>query len=55
MDKEFVLSTDASKEAIGFVLGQKDKNGKVYVIAYGGRAVSPDKKIGTAMILNVLL
>ena len=44
MDKEFVLSTDASKEALGFVLGQKDENGKEYVIAYGGRAVRPDEK-----------
>ena len=44
MDKEFILSTDASKEALGFVLGQKDENGKEYVIAYGGRAVRPDER-----------
>ena len=38
MDKEFVLSTDASGGAFGYVLGQKDEDGKEYVIAYGGRA-----------------
>ena len=44
MNKEFVLSTDASQEALGYVLGQKDEDGKEYVIAYGGRAVRTDER-----------
>ena len=36
--KEFILSTDASATAIGFVLSQKDDN-KEHVIAYGGRSL----------------
>jgi len=44
MNKEFILSTDASGTAIGYVLGQKDDQGKEYVIAYGGRALTKDEK-----------
>lgn len=44
MNKEFILSTDASGAAIGYILGQKDEHGKEYVIAYGGRALSKDER-----------
>ncbi|VDI12450.1 Hypothetical predicted protein [Mytilus galloprovincialis] len=36
-NKEFILHTDASGTAIGYVLGQHDKDKKLRVIAYGGR------------------
>ena len=44
MNKEFFLSSDASGSALGFVLGQKDEQGKEYAIAYGGRALSHAEK-----------
>ena len=37
--KQFILSTDASHTAIGYVLGQRDDAGRERVIAYGGRAL----------------
>lgn len=44
MNKPFILSTDSSGSAIGFILGQRDKNGREFVVAYGGRALRPDEK-----------
>ena len=44
MNKPFVLSTDASGHAIGYVLGQLDSSGREHVIAYGGRALRPDER-----------
>ena len=35
--KEFILSTNASASAIGFVFSQNDNDNKEHVIAYGGR------------------
>ena len=40
MNKPFMLTCDASKTAIGFVLGQLDSQGREHVIAYGGRSLS---------------
>ena len=37
--KTFLLYTDASNKAIGYILGQKDDEGREHVIAYGGRAL----------------
>lgn len=37
--KEFILSTDASSTAIGFVLSQADSEGRERAIAYGGRSL----------------
>ena len=37
--RQFILYTDASNQAIGYILGQKDEQGKETVIAYGGRAL----------------
>lgn len=44
MNKPFILSTDASGSALGYVLGQKDDNGLEYVVSYGGRALRPEEK-----------
>ena len=38
--KEFIIYTDASDHAIGYILGQLDNNNKEVVIAYGGRSLS---------------
>ncbi|KAK6191321.1 hypothetical protein SNE40_003043 [Patella caerulea] len=40
MTKQFILTTDASGDAIGYILGQKDDMGKERVIYYGGRSLS---------------
>lgn len=42
-DKPFILSTDASDYAIGYVLGQLDEKGREQVIAYGGRSLTKDE------------
>ena len=44
MKREFILSTDASGGALGYILGQIDDKGGEYVIAYGGRAIRPDEQ-----------
>lgn len=44
VNKPFVLTTDASDEAIGFILGQKDDQNRERVIAYGGRAIRENEK-----------
>jgi hypothetical protein len=37
--RQFILYTDASNKALGYVLGQRDDQGRERVIAYGGRAL----------------
>ena len=37
--KPFFISVDASGSALGFVLGQRDSEGREVVISYGGRAL----------------
>lgn len=44
MNASFILSTDASGEAISFILGQKDKDGREHPIAFGGRALKPTER-----------
>lgn len=39
MNKPFILTTDASNSAIGFILSQKDKENREHVTAYGGRSL----------------
>ena len=45
MNKPFLLTCDASKTAIEFVLGQLDNQGREHVIAYGGRSLSKAEHI----------
>lgn len=42
--RPFSLTTDASGTAIGYILGQRDKNGKDRVIAYGGRSLNKHER-----------
>ena len=51
---EFILTTDASSEAIGYILGQKDEQGNEAVISYGGRALRPAEKNYTISELECL-
>ena len=43
-NKPFILSSDASNMAIGYVLSQIGDDGKEHVIAYGGRALNSAEK-----------
>jgi hypothetical protein len=45
MNKPFMLTCDASKTAISFVLGQLDNRGREHVIDYGGRSLSKAEQI----------
>ena len=54
IQKEFILTTDASSEAIGYILGQKDEQGNEAVISYGGRALRPAEKNYTISELECL-
>ena len=42
--KPFIISTDASDQAIGYVLGQRDQQGREQAIAYGGRKLHRDEQ-----------
>ena len=42
--KEFMLYTDASDRAVGYILGQLDDNGKERVVAYGGRSMNNSER-----------
>ncbi|MES9881486.1 MAG: reverse transcriptase family protein [Sedimenticola sp.] len=44
MNAPFILSTDASGVAIGYILGQKGPHGKEMVVAYGGRSLRPEER-----------
>ena len=44
MNKDFILTTDASGGALAFILEQKDENNREYVVSYGGRAIRPEEK-----------
>ena len=39
MREKFLVTTDASQSAIGFILSQKDENGREHPISYGGRSL----------------
>ena len=43
-DKSFILTCDASDNAIGYYLSQMSDDGKEQVIAYGGKALSKEEK-----------
>ena len=42
--KDFLLETDASKEALGVVLSQKQEDGWFHIVAYGSRALTTHEK-----------
>ena len=44
MDQPFILTTDASTHAIGYVLSQIGSDGKEHPLAFGGRALRPPEK-----------
>ena len=44
MKKPFILSTDASYNGVGYVLGQLDNAGNEHPIAYGGRSLRKHEK-----------
>ena len=44
MNKEFILTCDASRSGLGYILGQKDENNKERVIEFGGRALHGSEK-----------
>ena len=44
MNKDFILTTDASTKAIGFILSQKYSNGHEHIIGCGGRSLRGSEK-----------
>ncbi|CAG2249262.1 Retrovirus-related Pol polyprotein from transposon 412 [Mytilus edulis] len=44
LSKPFILTCDASDEAISFVLGQSDFENKEYVVAYGNKTLTKEEK-----------
>ena len=49
MSRRFYLATDASNTGIGFVLSQKDDEGKEHAVAFGGRALrGPETRYSTS-------
>ncbi|CAG2230183.1 Retrovirus-related Pol polyprotein from transposon gypsy,Retrovirus-related Pol polyprotein from transposon opus [Mytilus edulis] len=44
LSKPFILTCDASDEAISFVLGQLDFENKEYVVAYGNKTLTKEEK-----------
>lgn len=47
LNKAFILTTDASNTAIGYILGQRDSRNREHVIAYGGRSLNDaERKLG---------
>ena len=43
-DSRFLLYTDASHQSTGYVLGQRDKQGREVVIGYAGRSLRPAER-----------
>ena len=54
MNDTFILTTDASTTAIGYILSQKDKGNRDHVIAYGGRSLSKTEKNWSASDIECL-
>lgn len=44
MNKEFILTSDASGTAIGYILSQKDKDGAEHPISFGGRSLKDGER-----------
>ena len=43
-NKKYIITTDASQEALGFILSQLDDTGKEKVIEYGGRSLTETER-----------
>ena len=43
--REFILYSDASNFSIGYILGQKDSEGRERVVSYAGRSLHPAEKV----------
>ena len=54
LNKEFILITDASKQAISYTLLQADENNILHPISYGGRMTSKSEGHYTASELELL-
>ena len=44
MNRTFILTTDASDTALGYILGQKGSDGRERVVCYGGRALRSEER-----------
>ncbi len=53
-EKDFILRTDASKQAVGYVLSQLNKEGDEKVIAFGGHSIRKEQKNYSATKLEML-
>ncbi len=42
--KPFILHSDASDTSVGFILGQKDEDGRERAVAYGGKSLNSTQK-----------
>jgi len=50
-NREYFLETDATIQGISYILGQRDDEGRKYVISYGGRGLRPcERKWGVSEI-----
>ena len=54
MDKPFIVTCDASRSSIGYILGQLDVDGRERVIEYNGRALQAAEKNYSATELECL-
>lgn len=54
MNKPFILTCDASRSGLGYILGQLDSNGKERVIEYSGRALQAAEKNYTVSEIECL-
>ena len=53
-DKDFVLTTDASRRSLGYLIEQPDANGELRPILFGGRAVQKSESSYTISELECL-
>ena len=53
-NKDFILSTDASSEAIGYVVSQVNDKGEEHPISFGGRSLKDRQRRYTASELECL-
>jgi hypothetical protein len=54
LDKEFVLVTDASRQAISYILMQEDEDGLTHPVGFGGRSLRASEKNYTVTEIELL-